>query len=290
MLKRLQLALSWLVEHRTDRTTSLLWGATTLDWGDVQPEPDLHDPRLLENGTHPAIDVYDNSMFVMAIQAFVELAELVEAADINTTHWRQLLNSTRVAIRTHLWTGTKFIPHLYMDDDAASEAAAMAGLASFRSGSPFDASFNESQLSYHGGTACAAMAGLLTEDEMRGVLHTQLADVQAVNDAGGDVTIGLTIYPPYPNVDVMKAWTYQNGSDWSWFGGRMVSALVSYGYLTEAASVLAPMVNRVVQHNGFFEWWAKDGTPSGSSLFHGAAGVLGTAIVELQQAMQQAHL
>ena len=34
---RLELALEWLVLKRLDAATGLLWGATTLDWGDVQP-------------------------------------------------------------------------------------------------------------------------------------------------------------------------------------------------------------------------------------------------------------
>ena len=50
------------------------------------------------------------------------------------------------------------------------------------------------------------------------------------------------------------------------------------------------MVDRVVQHSGrFFEWWDRRGRPQGSSSFHGSAGQLGVAILQLQHAQQQAQ-
>eukprot|EP00656_Telonema_subtile_P031996 TRINITY_DN3506_c0_g2_i1.p1 TRINITY_DN3506_c0_g2~~TRINITY_DN3506_c0_g2_i1.p1 ORF type:complete len:444 (+),score=81.92 TRINITY_DN3506_c0_g2_i1:114-1445(+) len=284
VLRRCERALQWLREHRTDASTGLLWGGTTLDWGDVQPEPDVADVRLLDPGSHPAIDVYDNAMFVLAVEGFIELSARLGQPSGN---WTAVLQTTRNAIRTHLWSGSGFIPHLYMDAVSAAQAATMAGLGSFKHGSPFAASFNESALNYHGGPACAGMAGVLSSEELQRVLQGQLADVAAVNAAGGDVTIGLTIYPPYPDLKVMARYTYQNGGDWAWFGGRMVMALVKYGLLEEAEDILKPMVDRVVQHGGFWEWWEKDGSPSGSNLFHGSAGVLGQAIVELQTAQQK---
>jgi len=54
-----------------------------------------------------------------------------------------------------------------------------------------------------------------------------------VASAGGKMTVGLTIYPPYPNDPTMAVWTYQNGGDWAWFGGRVVQALVKNGLLDE---------------------------------------------------------
>jgi len=87
-----------------------------------------------------------------------------------------------------------------------------------------------------------------------------------------------------PNITLMGKYFYQNGGDWAWFGGRMVSALVKAGLLDEAEAALKPIVDRVVQHDGFWEWWEFDGTPSGSDKFHGAAGVIGSAIEELKAA------
>ena len=69
----------------------------------------------------------------------------------------------------------------------------------------------------------------------------------------------------------------------------MVQALVKHGLLAEARATIAPMASRVLAHStpkaaGFYEWWGKDGSPQGSDNFHGAAGVLGAAIKELQAA------
>merc|ERR1712062_143745 len=123
-----------------------------------------------------------------------------------------------------------------------------------------------------------AQAGLLSSTEILAALKRMQANVASVAAAGGSVTIGLTMYPPYPNItglNLMAEYTYQNGGDWTWFGGRMVQALVQHGFLAEAAAALGPMTARVIEHNGFFEWWGHDGKPQGSNQFHGSAGVLG---------------
>jgi len=83
-----------------------------------------------------------------------------------------------------------------MDEAAAAAAAAMAGIASFQHGSPFPDAIDEDKMTYHGGTASAGQAGLLSKAEMKLALAAQNADVAAVAAAGGRVTLGLTIYPP----------------------------------------------------------------------------------------------
>ena len=39
-----------------------------------------------------------------------------------------------------------------------------------------------------------------------------------------------------------------------------------------------PMIERVIQNDGFYEWYGKGGVPSGSGNFKGSAGVLSKAI------------
>lgn len=43
------------------------------------------------------------------------------------------------------------------------------------------------------------------------------------------------------------------------------------------------MLDRVIRHRGFFEWWTPDNQPKGSGKFRGAAGVLIEAIRELRR-------
>ena len=40
-----------------------------------------------------------------------------------------------------------------------------------------------------------------------------------------------------------------------------------------------PMVKRVKDNNGFYEWYTVDNTPEGSGTFRGSAGVLYDAIL-----------
>lgn len=175
-------------------------GATTLDWGDVQPEQDVKDCRLLGKSSHLAIDVYDNAMFVGAIDDFLYLCksstatggDLLSVAAACTKHdWAAIRKRTATAVRTHLWnttaTPSQFKPHLYFDLLPAT--AGGIGLT----GSPFPASFDESALYYHGGTAQAALAGLLTAAELSLSLAKMEENVAA---AGGKMTVGLTVRRP----------------------------------------------------------------------------------------------
>lgn len=261
---RLGTALDYLWAHRRDEGRGLIWGATTVDWGDVQPE---HEWGVeLDAQSHRALDVYDNAMLMIAIRDFLSLnrnAAPVESRD----RWRRRLPAVEQAVREHLWDAArgKFRPHVYL------------------AGSPFPADFDEDAIWYHGGTAVAIEARLLTEDEVRSSLAAMRENVRKA----GASSIGLTVYPPYPDGffrnKSMGAWSYQNGGDWCWFGGRMIRELIRLGMVGEAYAELKPMVSRVIRRDGFFEWWTRDNQPRGSGQFRGSAGVLGMAVVEMRE-------
>ena len=82
----------------------------------------------------------------------------------------------------------------------------------------------------------------------------------------------------------MGPYCYQNGGDWTWFGARMILQLVRHGHYEEAYRSLEPMVERVLTHNGFYEWWTPAAEPRGSGSFRGSAGVLWDAIKALREA------
>ena len=99
----------------------------------------------------------------------------------------------------------------------------------------------------------------------------------------GAGSIGLTLYPPYPkgffeNKIMNPEYSYQNGGDWTWFGGRMIQQLIKNGFVDEAYEQMIPMVKRVKDNSGFYEWYSVDNKPRGSGTFRGEAGVLYTAI------------
>lgn len=257
--ERLRECLQYLLDHRFNNDYGLLYGATTADWGDVQPE---HEWGVyITEKTHYAIDVYDNAMFLIAIDNYISMLQN------ERTHWQPIRDSVALNVRKHLWDEEqqKFKPHIYLDE------------------SPFQASFNEDAIYYHGGTAVAIEAGLLTRDEVKTSLDKMIANVKAAHAP----TIGLTLYPPYPEGffanSGMGPYMYQNGGDWDWFGGRMIIQLVRYGFIKEAVEQLAPMIRRARSNKGFFEWYTPSNEPKGSGTFRGSAGVLYNAVTSLEK-------
>ena len=258
---RMERALLFLMNNRFNEKYGLIWGATTADWGDVQPEHDWG--VFLTDDTHYSIDIYDNAMFIIAISNFIEMAPMMES------RWKPVRDSLSINTMKYLWDKekNKFIPHIYLN------------------GSPFPEDFDENQIFYHGGTAVAIEAGLLTPEEIKISLDKMVENVKA----SGAGSIGLTMYPPYPEGYFknkgMYPYGYQNGGDWTWFGGRMIQQLVRYGMTAEAYEHLTPMIKRVKDNNGFFEWYTVDNKPEGSGTFRGEAGVLYKAITMLEEAV-----
>jgi hypothetical protein len=87
----------------------------------------------------------------------------------------------------------------------------------------------------------------------------------------------------------MYPYGYQNGGDWTWFGGRMIQQLIRHGLVREAYQEMEPMINRVIENDGFYEWYTVDGKPTGSGRFRGSAGVLAKSI-ELIRAWSEEQL
>lgn len=260
VIARLEWALDYLTRERWSDRYGLLWGATTADWGDVQPE---HPWGVaLDENSHLCADIYDNAFFIIAINHLLDLG----GDAIDSHRWTALRDEVKANIRKHLWDNArqKFRPHVYLDE------------------SPFDPSLDEDAIFFHGGTAVAIEAGLLTDEEIRQQNQAMLANVEA----SGAPTIGLTLYPPYPEGTFqnkgMYPYGYQNGGDWTWFGARMIVQLARHGMLREAYDELRPMLQRVVDNHGFYEWYSVDGKPMGSGTFRGEAGVLHMAIESLR--------
>ena len=254
--ERLKWAIEYLYEERYSDKYGLITGATTFDWGDVQVEGGAVVD--VDELTHWSIDVYDNAMLAIALKNMSELAEDQQEKD----HWESEHLKIKINIRAHLWDAenSKFIPHLYIEN------------------SPFPEDFNENQIHYHGGTAVAIEADILSKEEIAIVLSHMVKNVEL----SGAPSIGLTLYPPYPGEVLAKnisaPYEYQNGGDWTWFGGRMIQQLIANGFVEEAYNQAQPMFDRVIKNDGFYEWYRKDGIPAGSGDFKGSAGVLAKSI------------
>lgn len=256
VMERMDDMVDYLMRERYDEQYGLLYGAMTADWGDVQPDDDFGcDMNELSD---KAIDVYDNAMFLIALDY---LQEMSADPDL-TAKWKGIREGIATNVRKHLWDAEhrKFIPHIYLEE------------------SPIPTGFDENKIHYHGGTAIAIEAGLLSKEEITAVNAQMLENVRL----SGMPSIGLTIYPTYPEDffrgGMSKPYVYQNGGDWTWFGGRMIQQLIANGFVEEAYVEVRPMIDRVIANNGFYEWYGMGGVPSGSGLFKGSAGVLAKAI------------
>lgn len=177
-----------------------------------------------------------------------------------------LRDSVAARTRRYLWDADrqKIVPHIHIDP------------------SPLPADFDESAMHYHGGTAIAIEAGLLKPDEIAAVNRQMLENVRL----SGIPSIGRTLYPTYPagffTGGMSQPYVYQNGGDWTWFGGRVIQQLVANGFVSEDYEEIQPMLERVVKNGGFYEWYGQGGVPGGSGKFKGSAGVLSTAIKMLR--------
>lgn len=261
VVERLEWSMEFLLSERWNSAYGLIWGATTADWGDVQH---CHEWGVfITDETKYCLDIYDNAMMVIALKNLIELVPSLQE------RWQPICDQVAANAMKHLWDAEhqKFIPHVYID------------------GSPFPADFNENEIYYHGGTTIAIEADLLDHEQIKSSLDKMIANVTA----SGAGSIGLTMYPPYPEGSFenksMYPYGYQNGGDWTWFGARMIQQLVNYGFVEEAYEQLLPMTARVVQNNGFFEWYTVDNAPKGSGTFRGSAGVLYKAIELLEEAV-----
>jgi glycogen debranching enzyme len=257
--KRMEWAMEFLLNHRWSKEYGLIWGATTADWGDVQH---CHPWGVyITEDTKYCLDIYDNAMFIIALDNMMEILPDTKQK------WQSIRDDLAQNTMKHLWdeANNKFIPHVYLD------------------GSPFPDDFDENEIYYHGGTAVAIEAGLLTEEQILISLNKMIENVKA----SGAGSIGLTMYPPYPEGSFenkgMYPYGYQNGGDWTWFGGRMIQQLVNYGFVQEAYDNLLPMTDRVVENDGFYEWYTVENKPEGSGTFRGSAGVLYKAIELLEE-------
>jgi glycogen debranching enzyme len=261
VLQRMEDALAYIRKDRWSEKYGLVTGATTIDWGDVQSETGWG--VAINDKTKWAIDIYDNAMYVIAIHDFMAM----KPKDYKTKeNWAVITANIKKNVRKHLWvpTAQKYLPHIYLN------------------GSPFSKDFNEREILYTGGSVCAILAGFNTTTEVKEINSQMLAAAAKEKHA----TIGITVYPPYPKEQYpnMLPYHYQNGGDWTWFGGRMTGALITNGLIKEAYVELTPMVNRAIANKGFYEWYdVQTGAPKGSGDFRGEAGVLFDAITVLKQ-------
>ncbi|WP_430736552.1 hypothetical protein [Parabacteroides distasonis] len=117
VLERMNAMVDYLMRERYNEKYGLLYGAMTADWGDVQPNDDFGCD--MNDLSDPAIDVYDNAMFIIALDYLLEMAPDSPQA----SRWKSLREGIERNVRAHLWDvkRQKFIPHIYPEKSPIPE-------------------------------------------------------------------------------------------------------------------------------------------------------------------------
>jgi hypothetical protein len=139
-----------------------------------------------------------------------------------------------------------------------------------------------------GGNAEAIRAGLLSAKEISRLLQALEKQRRQFNLR----TVSFTLLPPYPegffpHPLLRSPWSYQNGGEWDWIGGRLVTALYQAGFPAEAEKYLKEISEKNLGEMNIFEWSDKNGNGQGALFYAGAAGVLGEAILHGHLGLQE---
>src|SRR6201991_881598 len=110
VFSRMEAALNYILRDRWSAKYGLVIGATTIDWGDVQPENGWG--VAINDHTKWPIDIYDNAMFAMAIN---DLLHMRPHNYQTGRDWKQVAQNLRASVRNHLWdpSAKKYKPHIY---------------------------------------------------------------------------------------------------------------------------------------------------------------------------------
>ena len=262
IISRLDKALMFVLQNRFDPKLSLITGAHTADWGDV----DMIDADVLavdvDANTFWTADIYDQGMFYLAAAQLAEMYGELDQED-RAVFWRKTKESIKTNANIWLWQKDKGFYRVHVHLDSLQH------------------DFDESDIFAMGGNVTAIQAGMANAEQQTKIILEALERQKTYNMS----TISGTLLPPYPK-NVFKhplldsPFEYQNGAQWDWFGGRLVNTMFSSGFSQLAAEKLMEIISKNIANRGFFEWDDQNGTGRGSDLFCGSAGSLGKALFD----------
>jgi hypothetical protein len=264
ILQRLDRALGYILENRTGSVedSTLISGAHTADWGDVDLVDSGEKAVYTDDRTFWTVDIYDQSMFY---QACLFLSEMLDAAG-NTdrsSFWDVTAQQLKEASQRLLWQPDKGFFRVHEHLTALKHE------------------FAEEDIFAMGGNTQAILSGLATAEQARSIIETALERQKSFNIS----TISGTLLPPYPagtfkHPLLANPFIYQNGAQWDWFGGKIIFAMFTQGFSRQAKSKLLEVIHKNLANGGFFEWDSRAGTGQGSDTFCGGAGSLALAVIQ----------
>jgi hypothetical protein len=260
-LRRLDMALEWLWGNRRDPARGLIWSGFTADWGDVERSYADGRATRLSDRSRRTFSTYAQALFIQAAQKLARMAERLQDGKM-AAKWRQRGTAVSAATRRLLFLPDKgyFLVHRVEGKDEALRW--------------------ERNILAVGGNAEAMRAGLLDKKEIARLLRV-LEDRRRQYRLR---SVSYTLLPPYPegffpHPLLRSPWSYQNGGEWDWIGGRLVAALYQAGFRDPAENYLQEIAVRNLAALNIFEWSDRAGNGLGASFFAGAAGILGEALL-----------
>lgn len=262
IIRRLEEALLYLFRDRSSNAFGMIRGAHTADWGDVDIEDADQRAIYVDEKTHWTVDVYDQSM---AFQACQNLAQMFSALGDTQrdSFWRSKAESLKGSTDRALWQEDKGFYRVHRHLDRLSH------------------DFDEDDIFAMGGNVQAILSGLADAGQARRIILQALERQKKGNIS----TISGVLYPPYPagffkHPAMDEMYEYQNGGQWDWFGGRLISAMFDRGFSSLAKKNLLEIIRKNISNGGLFEWDTREGDGRGSDDYSGSAGSLALALFE----------
>lgn len=263
LLKRLDRALRSVLERRFDSRRGLVENALTADWGDVSPAYPDQRAIYLDERTPRAVGLYTNALFVRAARCLAVLHSHT-GDGVAAAFWWQKADQLGAGVQGLLWQETRgfYRMQLVTTPQLAPGFPETADVFAL------------------GGNAVALLAGLGDERQVARVLA--VAEQRRLRHRLA--TVAGVLLPPlprgtFPHPVLRDEGQYQNGGEWDWFAGRLLTAAFQRGQSAWARTQLQAVAAAVERASGLHEWRSRDGRGRGSASYAGSAGALGEALV-----------
>jgi len=261
LIGRLDHSLRYLLAHRLDSELELIVSGFSADWGDVSPIYPDQRAIYLDSETPRVVGLYTNAQFFRAARDLSELYGALQNVALQD-FWEARAHTIRARMNQHLWQLDRgfYLVHRVVTPQLARGWQ------------------DDSDIFAMGGNALAALYGIASDDQARRIFEVASARQEEL----GVTTISGSLAPPYADgffahALLTREYSYQNGGQWDWFGGRLVLAAFERGEADLAYRKLAEIARKIVENDGLHEWHTRDGKGRGSGNYAGSAGALGDA-------------
>jgi hypothetical protein len=261
VIERLDAALEYLVTERSDTRSGLIVSGFTADWGDVSPVyPDAR-AIYLDDVTPRVVGLYTNCQFYLAAEKLAGLYGLL-GEEPRAHYWRRKASLTKERINQHFWQVDKGFYRMHL----VVTPALVKGWQ------------DDSDIFAIGGNGLAVLYGIADDEQAQSIFDR----AQERRAQMGLSSVSGALMPAYPrgffeHPLMSDEYSYQNGGQWDWFGGRFVLSEFERGYAERAYRQLVQIARKVVSSGGLYEWQTREGKGRGSRNYAGSAGALGAA-------------